>query len=532
MWVATLAALTLAGTSMGMARPAGPEPTATRASGWLATVGDDTDVWAGDSRTAATSATVSRAIGADVQRSRIDANDVRFTGAGIGVALVDSGVVPVRGLDDPAAVINGPDLSFESQSEELRHLDSFGHGTHLAGIIAGRNAPLPRWAEGDRTRFTGIAPGAHIVNLKVAASDGATDVSQVIAAIDWVVAHHDDPGLDIRVLNLSYGTTSLQPYEIDPLAHAVESAWHAGIVVVVAAGNDGADGTTLTNPAIDPYVIAVGAADDRATSSTADDVVADFSSVGRDARRPDLVAPGRSVPGLRNPGSYIDERHPEARQGKFGAERLFRGSGTSQAAAVASGAIALLLDERPELTPDQVKHLLIANATPLADGSGLGQLQLRGIHTLDADAAPAQDFARSTGTGSLEAARGGSHVADPTTGEELVGEVDIFGRPWDAAAWAAASTGGWAWDGGTWNGTEWTGSDWDGSSWAGITWRSVTWTAPAWTGITWRTDLWSGITWRGAWSGITWRDAVWSGITWREATWSSHRPDSGASGVG
>ncbi len=437
----------------------------------------------------------------------------RYTGAGVGVALVDTGVVPVQGLNQPYKVANGADLSFESQSDELRYLDTYGHGTHMAAIIAGTDVSGGSTTGGDANTFIGVAPGAYIVNVKVAASDGATDVSQLIAGIDWAVAHRDEA--DIRVLNLSYGTDALQPYEVDPLAHAVEAAWRSGIVVVVAAGNDGAAGTTLTNPAIDPYVIAVGASDTAGTSKRSDDTRADFSSVGNDDRRPDLLAPGRSLAGLRAPGSHIDQEFPDAREGTAGQERFFRGSGTSQAAAVTSGAVALLLEARPELTPDQVKHLLMANATPLAGvgpEQGAGELLLRGITTLDPGPASGQAFAVSQGTGSLELARGGSHVTDPTTGQELHGEVDIFGTPWQPDA---------AWNGRTWNGRTWSGDSWSCTSWSGPSWCGATWTDTTWAGTAWPVDQWEGVTWRdGSWNGVTWRDTGWTGVTWRSDVWT------------
>ncbi len=229
-----------------------------------------------------------------------------YTGKGVGVALVDTGVVPVPGLTS-GNVVDGPDLSFESQVPQLAHLDTFGHGTHMAGIIAG-NDPA--------TGFQGVAPSAKLTSVKVGVSDGAVDVSQVIAAIDWVVAHrNDDPQNPIRVLNLSYGTDGVQDYQVDPLTHAVENAWRAGIVVVVAGGNSGFGGDSLNNPAYDPYVLAVGAADLNGTLLELDDTVPDFSSRGDAQRRVDLVAPGKSVASLRDPGSYVDAGFPDARVG-------------------------------------------------------------------------------------------------------------------------------------------------------------------------------------------------------------------------
>src|SRR5207244_5507182 len=127
------------------------------------------------------------------------------------------------------------------------------------------------------------------------AADGSVDVSQVIAAIDWVVQHRGDNGLNVRVLNLSFGTDSPQPYVLDPLAYAAEVAWRKGIVVVVAGGNDGKAATSLADPAIDPFVVAVGAGDPLGTVGPADDAPASFSSRGNGQPQPDGMATGRVV---------------------------------------------------------------------------------------------------------------------------------------------------------------------------------------------------------------------------------------------
>ena len=144
------------------------------------------------------------------------------TGKDVTVALIDTGVVGVPGLDKDDKVIDGPDLSFESQSAGTRYLDGFGHGTHLAGIIAGKDEKFdPKKPDG--TLFAGVAPDAKLLNMKVATGDGGADVSQVIAAIDWVVEHRDDAGMHVRVINLSYGTSTDQSWQVDPLARAVET---------------------------------------------------------------------------------------------------------------------------------------------------------------------------------------------------------------------------------------------------------------------------------------------------------------------
>src|SRR5262245_1531067 len=199
-----------------------------------------------------------------------------FTGAGIDVAVIDTGVSPVDGLATPNKIVYGPDLSLESQSPQLRNLDANGHGTFIAGLIAGKgNGLTAPYANAPASAYRGIAPDARIVSLKVGTADGGVDVTQVIAAINWVVDHKNDPGMNIRVLNLSYGTNSTQDYVSDPLSAAAERAWHAGIVVVAAAGNTGyqrgADAPGLADPAYNPWIIAVGAYDTKGNSDKLDD---------------------------------------------------------------------------------------------------------------------------------------------------------------------------------------------------------------------------------------------------------------------
>jgi serine protease AprX len=432
-----------------------------------------------------------------------------WTGKGIDVALIDSGVAPVEGLAVNA--INGPDLSFESQATNLTNIDTYGHGTHLAGLIAGRDAAIPPTKEDEEIDkyFVGAAPGARIVSLKVAASDGATDVSQVIAAIDWVVQHRNTDGLNIRVLNLSFGTDGTQDYRLDPLAYAAEVAWRKGIVVVVAAGNSGFGTAQLNNPAYDPYVIAVGADDTRGTDDPKDDVIPSWQTRGNAVRHPDLVAPGKSIVSLRNPGSFVDEANPSARVGN---SRFFRGSGSSQAAAVVSGAVATLLSQRSQLTPDEIKALLmrsavpLQNADPVAQGAGLINLH-RARETKTEDfAGSVQTWDRSTGLGSLQKARGTVTAEDE--GVVLQGEQTIFGDQWDPVAWAAGSWDGSSWSNGTWNGRTWSGDCWCSESWAGRTWSGRTWSGNSWSGRTWSGRTWSGRTWSaGGWASGEWGGA-------------------------
>ena len=159
-----------------------------------------------------------------------------------------------------------PTSRSRARAPSTRYLDGFGHGTHLAGIIAGRDEGFdPKKPQS--AQFAGVAPEAKLLNMKVATGDGGADVSQVIAAIDWVVEHRDDEGMHVRVINLSYGTASEQGWQVDPLARAVENAWNHDILVVSSAGNDGLDAPSLLMPAVDPHVLAVGASDHRGSDA-------------------------------------------------------------------------------------------------------------------------------------------------------------------------------------------------------------------------------------------------------------------------
>ena len=464
---------------------------------------------------------VSRIVGAQAAWAK------GFTGAGVDVAVIDTGVSPVPGLDTPGKVITGPDLSFDAPGAATPGLDGFGHGTFMAGLIAGRDAGAGASASGcatclnssgysDTTRYVGIAPDARIVNVKVGAADGAADVTQVIAAIDWVVQHAHDPGLNIRVLSLSYGTDSGQGYAKDPLAQAAEQAWRHGIVVVAAAGNDGKTVKRLADPGYDPHVIAAGGDNPKGTLATADDVVPRFAQHGNANRPVDLIAPALHVIGLRVPGSFVDTLPTNT--GQVGT-RFQRGTGTSQATAIVSGVAALVLQRYPDATPDQVKALLDDTAVPPANAEASGQKVHWGNGVINAAAAvtsalptavqAAQTAKDSKGTGPLDQTRDGVYVTDG--GVNLTGDQDIFGHPFTATTMAKAQTRAAAWTGGIWNGSRWTGDGWTGSRWTTTAWTGGRWSGGRWTGMTWDGNRWSGSGWGGSrWTGTGWDDSRWA----------------------
>jgi serine protease AprX len=247
--------------------------------------------------------------------------------------------------------------------------------------------------------------------------------------------------------------------------------------------------------------------------SAKNDRVASFSASSAgcgSCKNPDLVAPGAHLQGLRVGNSWIDTNYPSAR---LGAE-FFRGSGTSEASAIVSGAVALLLQKYPTMSPDLVKRFLKDNAAKLggfdSQAQGAGQIRLAGM----AGKTPqwsytGQKFGQAAGTGSLERARGQDHVT--RDGVVLNGEVDIFGHTVDTATLASTSASGSSWSGGTWNGSSWSGSSWSGSSWSGSSWSGSSWSGSSWSGSSWSGSSWSGSSWSGdAWTGNSWASAGWS----------------------
>ncbi len=422
------------------------------------------------------------------EKSRGELAGKGYTGHGIDVALIDSGVAPVHGLDQPGKILYGPDLSNEGAITSLANLDTYGHGTHLAGIIAGD----------DGDKVGGIAPDSRIVSVKVAGATGETDVAQVIAGIDWVIEHKNDNGLNIRVLNLSLGLPGVKSNIGDPFSAAVERAWNAGIVVVAAAGNRGNEVGGIDSPAISPAVIAVGAHESY-DSTGAQDWIAPFSSGAGDGRSADVVAPGRSIMSFRVPGSTLDHLYPQA----VVDTKYFLGSGTSQSAAVVSGFVAALLSRDPSLSPDQVKYLFMEKAidfkeTPsYIDGNGKLSPKDAARSLKDAAKAPVQQW----------------KPALPTSGSGVLAP--------SAATWSGGKWSGATWSGGTWSGATWSGATWSSATWSAGTWSSATWSSATWSSATWSGATWSGATWSGAtWSSATWSSATWSSATWSSATWS------------
>ncbi|MEQ1730678.1 MAG: S8 family peptidase, partial [Vicinamibacterales bacterium] len=292
------------------------------------------------------SSLATESIGADQVLAGV-ANIRPLSGTGIGVALIDSGV-DVRHSALANRVIYTKDFIGGDGS------DAYGHGTHVGALIAGGAG-----TGADTASYLGVAPAARLINLRVLNGQGAGRASDVIAAIDWAIEHR--AAYNIRIINLSLGAPVMQSYRDDPLCEAVERAASAGLVVVAAAGNYGVtqEGAlvfgSVTSPGNAPAALTVGAVDMHATAKRSDDTVAKYSSKGPTlfdlVIKPDLVAPGSRLVSAEATDSYLSRQYPERHVAGAGADAYMALSGTSMAAGVTSGAVALLLDERPRLSP-------------------------------------------------------------------------------------------------------------------------------------------------------------------------------------
>ncbi len=428
-----------------------------------------------------------------------------IAGNGVTVAVLDSGVAADLDLVDPAnrilASVNFADVRSAS--------DPGGHGTHIAGIIAGN---------GSRSggEFVGIAPQANIVDVRVLGSTGSGRISSVVRGIEWVLAHR--AAYNIRVVNLSFGARTSLSYRADPMSAAVEIAWRRGLVVVAASGNGGPERDTVVTPGIDPYAITVGATDDRGTLGRGDDMLAWFSAWGSpdSNAKPDLVAPGRRLVSLRVPGSALDTLFPDRVVVAQNGSTYFRLTGTSMATAVVSGAAALLLQGRPGLTPDQVKALLVGTTQPygedsgqvlpdpIADGSGLLDAYAATL-AVPCDAAPSPGLLSGgflVGTLSnptpvacanrgLRPADGFARALYPVLfGSPLQWIDPLFGGifwsllTWDTLVWNSAAWDNFAWDSVAWDSAAWDSVVWDSAAWDSAAWDSAAWDSAAWDAFT------------------------------------------------
>jgi serine protease AprX len=411
-----------------------------------------------DARVAFTAASVSAGNLATIFPVRDSASNpwnAGITGAGVGIAVIDSGVTPSADFGTRLVQVrlDGQDGSLD---------DTVGHGTLVAGVAAGQSAD---------GRFIGIAPGATVYALNVNRPDGVR-TSDVITALKWVFdnAH----AYNIRVLNLSLGETVTSSYKDSPLDLAVERLWASGVFVDVAAGNRGKDQIDYA-PANDPLVLTVGAFDTRDTNGPGDDMLAPWSSYGKTMdgfNKPELVAPGRHVAAMLATGSTYESIAPAANRLTGG---YVSANGTSFAAPQVAGAAAIILQAHPDYSADNVKWALIAKDGAKPKNSNVGALSLSSSYNLAG--APGR---ANQGFQALVCAPGSTCLAGSTIASK-----------WSSTSWNSSSWNSSSWNSSSWNSSSWNASaDWDSSSWNSSSWNSSSWNSTSWNADDIDFDLW------------------------------------------
>jgi serine protease AprX len=410
------------------------------------------------------------------------------TGAGVTVAVIDSGVDEVPGL--AGRVIHGANFTDEGSA------DRYGHGTFDAGLIAGDGTG----DDGSDTGIAGVAPQARIISVKVADSHGRSTIGRVALGLAWVISHRSAYGIDIA--NLSMSTAVPMSYDVNPLNALAEAAWFSGVTVLVSSGNGGQN-TVSSAPANDPFVITVGSIYDHNTRSKYDDTISPYTNIGTTVdgfEKPEILTPGQHVQSTLPAGSVLAKLQTvtglPAGYGQM--------SGTSMATAVASGLAGLLVEARPGLNPDQVKGAFASSLTKHNEPTLRHALSRAGRFTANSGVRPSMALAAAY-------AQLFAHTTDYSS-------ID-----WNALDWRDV-----AWDQATWTHVDWTSATWSSATWSEATWGSATWASLTWATATWATASWTSASWTDAsWADASWSSASWADASWATASWADAAPSAG-----
>jgi serine protease AprX len=446
-----------------------------------------------------------------------------LTGKGVGVAVVDTGIqgdLPdfrVSQSDPTSRVIASAVVNPGATTAG----DSFGHGTHIAGLIAGNGTNRPA-GDPQYGKYAGVAPDANLIDVKIADENGDASVLDVIDGLQFVVDHKND--YNIRVVNLSLKSSVAESYKTDPLDAAVEQAWNAGIVVVVAAGNMGtAPDAVSYAPGNDPYVISVGGVDDMGTKDIADDALAPWSSRGvtQDGfSKPDVVAPGARLVSTMAPNAEYTRLCPTCNvDGGY-----FRVGGTSMAAGVISGEAALAVQAYPTWTPNQIKALLVKRTRAVSETkSSTGTL-------VDATGDPVPTTVTTTTTVTGAEAAADKVINNPintTANQSLVpsswldstGMIDWTRASWSRASWSTAADPLRAsWSRASWSRASWSRASWSATPQSCTDFERASWSRASWSSedIQMAKDQCSTLL-----AQVDPTRASWSRASWSRASWSS-----------
>jgi len=363
-------------------------------------------------------------------REIVEADDVREKGKGVTIAVLDSGVGSDSFSESRLNVVRSIAINPKATTPD----DLYGHGTHVAGIINGKGM----------NEVTGIAPEANLINVKLGDDQGNLSEIDLLLGLQWVYVHKDD--YNIKVVNLSVSSSTAGSYIDSPLSAAVEQLWLNGITVVAAAGNDRINPTDIDYaPANDPYIITVGAIDGKGQETARESELAQWSKHGFTAQgvlKPEVTAPGTDIISLVSKSDAILAiEHPEAVINK----NYLQMSGTSMAAPMVSGTIALMLEANPVLTPNQIKSILLATDVP---------------------------YKNMTDTAGVINAKKAVEIAKD---DKKLAELPQYNNSWPMSSYMADS-----------------GStiDWTKLSWTKLSWTKLSWTKLSWTKLSW-TEFWN-----------------------------------------
>lgn len=382
----------------------------------------------------------------------LDTLDVRrvwemgYDGSGIGVAVIDSGIATDRDFSvEPGSPFSRIRKQVGFNPNSFQTTDFYGHGTHVAGIVGGNG-------DASGGAYMGIAPKVDLINLKISDDTGMAYESDTVAAMQWILENKEQ--YNIRVVNLSINSVDEQSYHTSPLDAAAEILWFNGVVVVAAAGNKGPDNgynPVLASPANDPFVITVGASDEKGDAQRSNDIIASYTAYDETVDgfiKPELIAPGTNIVSVLASSSTWDVDHPDR---LVLDKEYIRLSGTSMAAPMVTGAVALILQAEPTLTPDQVKYRLLNSAGRVGKAA-----------YLDVYAAVTATTTESANTGLVA-----SQLL--WTGDEPI----------------------------TWSSVSWNSVSWNSVSWNSVSWNSVSWNSVSWNSVSWDEEVTSASSFRG-----------------------------------
>jgi len=429
-------------------------------------------------------------------------------GSEIQVATIDTGAWPHDDLTKAAPGVPANKgnrlLTVSTNPQATDAYDHYGHGTHVAGIIAGNG-----YDSGGQ--YIGVAPNSLLVAVKVSDDLGNANEGDIITGLEWVYQANRH-GFHIRAVNLSVASTVAQSFDKSAMDAEVEKLWLSGVTVVAAAGNG--NGSVQYAPGNDPFAITVGSIDDNYQTSLAASPMAAWALYGRTQdgfAKPEVVADGSHVVSLLAPGSALSLQHPTNMVGGS----YFKMGGTSMAAPQVVGMAALMLQNNPSLSNGRIKRALRHSSVRFGSiaytpwlGTNGGFMDVNAVGDLD--------------NGDDNSALVTSQSFDPGTGNILAagswyGGATFPGAPWDSVSWNSVS-----WNSVSWNSVSWNNANSNTPilvSPAAIGWNSVSWNSVSWNSVSWNSVSWNSVSWNSvSWNSVSWNSVSWNSVSWNDAT--------------